>query len=182
MKIFKTENPIEAIRFAQDCITNSTEGLDVFFNTSTFLQTGITNTSDRALAQQMGIPVWEAKHIGGSIVCFPGDLSICMFWQNGNDKGHQWMQDCAKLLKQHGAQEVILDENDVLADGKKVASWANAALQNGWIQTVAHFSVNIDLDLIKLLCTKPMLKIPGALSDYGITAEELYKEVIEKNL
>ena len=37
MKIFKTENPIEAIQFSKDCLINEIEGLDVFFNTSTFL-------------------------------------------------------------------------------------------------------------------------------------------------
>ena len=67
--------------------------------------------------------------------------------------------------------------SDLLADGKKVASWARATLITGWVQTVAHFSVNVDVDLIRQICTKPMVKVPGALSDYGITAEMIWDDI-----
>ena len=178
MEVFVTSNPQEAIQFAQNCIANKKEGFDVFFNQDIFLQTGITDTSDTAAAKEMDIPVWEAGHVGGSIVCFPGDLSLCMFWRNGCDPGVSWMEMCARLLRERGAV-VELDHNDVLADGKKVASWANAAYTDGFIQTVAHFSVTVDLDLIRRICTKPMKKVPGALSEYGITAEMLWEEIKE---
>lgn len=173
MEIFRTNDPAEAMRFAQECLTERKAGLDVFFNEAVFLQTGVTNTSHREAARAMGIPVWEAQHTGGSIVCFPGDLSLCMIWRHGRDPADRWMQICARLLEERGAT-VTFDHNDVLADGKKVASWANAGLPDGWMQTVAHFSVNVDLELIQKLCTKPMVKTPGALSKYGITAEELW--------
>ena len=38
-----------------------------------------------------------------------------------------------------------------------------------------QISINQDLDVIKHACTKPMEKIPKALSEYGITTEEMVK-------
>ena len=179
MQIFKTSSPAEAMAFAAECIGEpGHEGLDVFFNESPFLQTGITNTSDREAAKAMGIPVWEAAHLGGSIVCFPGDLSLCLttWGDTAPDFGEQCMEAVSAMLREAGA-EVTRDNNDVLADGKKVASWARATLITGWVQTVAHFSVNVDVELIRRICTKPMEKIPGALSEYGITAQGLWEKI-----
>lgn len=176
MEVFKTSDPQAAMEFAQRCLHSQSAGFDVFFNESLFLQTGVTNTSDKEAARAMGIPVWEALHDGGSIVCFPGDLSLCLVWKNGNDPAPRWMQKCAELLRGRGAA-VTFDHNDVLADGKKVASWANAGLPEGFMQTVAHFSVNVDVELIRRICTKPMVKVPGAMSDYGITAEMIWDEI-----
>ena len=179
MEIFKTSNPIEAIVYAAECLKpDGHEGLDVFFNKSTFLQTGTIDTSDRKAAKDLGIPVWEAQHMGGSIVCFDGDLSLCMTSNGENDFGERLFEATKKFLINRGI-DTIGNNNDILADGKKVMSWARGIINTGWVQTVAHFSVNIDLDLIMRLCTKPMEKTPGALSVYGITAEELYNEVVE---
>ena len=175
MRILKTSDPAEAISFAAECIQSPPmghEGLDIFLNRSLFLQTGVLRTSDRARAAAMGIPVWEAGHLGGSIVCFPGDLSLCRVSWGPDGWGEEITAKFAAYLETTG-KEVRIDGNDVLLDGKKVMSWAEAFLRSGWVQTVAHFSVNTDLDLIRELCTKPMLKTPGQLSDYGITAEKI---------
>ena len=179
MEIFKTSDPAEAMAYAAECIGEpGHEGLDVFFNEAVFLQTGVTNTSDRDAARALGIPVWQAEHLGGSIVCFPGDLSLCMTSWGMNDFGERLYAATVDFLRERGA-EVTTDGNDVLAEGKKVMSWARATLITGWVQTVAHFSVNVDLDLIRRICTKPMVKTPGALSAYGVTAEELWDRIRE---
>lgn len=179
MEIFKTNDPQKAMSYAAECIgPNGHDGLDLFFNESVFLQTGVTATCDKDAARSLGIPVWEAAHLGGSIVCFPGDLSLCLTtWGNiMPDFGEQCMEAVAEQLRKAGA-EVTRDNNDVLADGKKVASWARAALITGWVQTVLHFSVNVDVELIRRICTKPMVKVPGALSDYGITSEMIWDKI-----
>ena len=86
------------------------------------------------------------------------------------------MQACIDALSERHIY-LTLDGNDVLARHKKVASWAKSHSISGWVQTVAHFSVMVDVDLIRMLCTKPMNKIPGALKDYGITADELWQRI-----
>ena len=85
------------------------------------MQTGILNTSDREEAIKLGIPVWEAGHLGGSIVCFPGDLSICLTtWGDSiPDFGDKCMQACIDILNERNIN-TNLSKNDVLADNKKV--------------------------------------------------------------
>lgn len=181
MEIFKVSDPKEAIAFAQRCLAEGKEGLDLFYNTDIFVQTGITHTADLDKARELGLPIWRAEHLGGTIICFPGDLSMCLVtWGNSMpDFGERSMEAVAELLEERGAV-VTYDNNDVLADGKKVASWARATLVSGFVQTVLHFSVNVDLELIKEICIKTMEKVPGALSDYGITADMIWQRIKKK--
>ena len=44
---------------------------------------------------------------------------------------------------------------------------------NGVVYTAIHISIGMDLDLIKAICTKPMVKTPKGLQDYGITQDEI---------
>ena len=136
--------------------------------------TGRLNTLDEDACKKANLIIATGEYLGGSIVCFHGDLSLCLVtWGNTlPDFGEMCMEAVADLLTEAGA-EVRRDNNDVLADGKKIASWARATTRSGWVQTVVHFSVNTDLELIKRICTKPMRKVPGQLSDYGITAEDI---------
>lgn len=178
MEIFKTHNPVEAMNYAKECLVDGHEGMDVFYNDTLFLQTGVLNTSNIERAKELGIPVWSAEHLGGSILCFPGDLSLCMTSWGDNKFGEDLMQLTVDYLKERNLN-VTTDKNDILLDGKKVASWARATTINGWCQTVAHFSVNVDVDLIRQICSKPMEKIPGALSEYGITAEDILPIIVD---
>lgn len=179
MNILVTTDVVEGAVYAAQCLKqDGPDGLIVFFHKSTFLQTGTIKTSDKKAARDLGIPVWEANHMGGSIVCFDGDLSICMTSNSENDFGERLFEASVEYLINKGIN-IVTDGHDILADGKKIMTWAKGVSDTSKLQTVAHFSVNIDLDLIMRLCTKPMERIPGALSVYGITAEELYDEVVE---
>ena len=177
MEIHETHDNAAAMEYAAGCLSRWHEGLDVFYNETTFLQTGVLETSDVAAAQAMGIPVWQAEHMGGSIVCFPGDLSLCLTTWGGSDFGERLFAATAEYLRGKGV-EVTTDNNDVLVNGRKVMSWARGTTREGWCQTVAHYSVHIDLDIIRQICTKDMEKTPGALSTYNITADELFEDVV----
>jgi lipoate-protein ligase A len=63
--------------------------------------------------------------------------------------------------------------NDILIDGTyKVAS--SSTRQFGKVLFSAfHISHEVNLNIIKSLCTKPMKKIPRGLGDYGITESEI---------
>jgi hypothetical protein len=65
------------------------------------------------------------------------------------------------------------DNNDILVDGFKVASGAEVSLPNGFRYVAYQISINQDLETIKHACLKPMVKVPKALSEYGITTEEM---------
>ena len=81
----------------------------------------------------------------------------------------------ADYLKQKGLNSVRCDNNDVLVDNFKVASGAEAILPTGLLYICYQISINQDLEVIKYACTKPMIKVPKALSEYGITTEEIEK-------
>ena len=173
MEIYYERDPREAERRCRELLQGR-PGLIVVRTTVPCVWTGKRNTFDREFCGAKGIPAAYGEYLGGSIVCQPGDLSVMLISWGDKCPGFagRCMDAAAELLTEAGA-EVRRDSNDLLADGKKIASWARATTRSGWVQTVAHFSVNTDLELIKRICTKPMRKVPGQLSDYGITAEDI---------
>ena len=63
---------------------------------------------------------------------------------------------------------------DFIVDGKyKVASCSSINAGDNFIYTGFHFSVNVNLEHIKNICQKPMVKIPKGLSDYGVTSNQI---------
>lgn len=77
-----------------------------------------------------------------------------------------------EYLKRKGINSVRCDNNDVMADDCKVASGGEIML-NGFHYMGYQISINQDIEAIREICLKPMLKKPKALSDYGITTEEI---------
>ena len=138
--------------------------------------TGKLPTLDLAACERLGLYVGRGKYHGGSIVNMPGDLSLCVTTPTKSEIARRIVDAAAEVLSEAGAA-VTRDGNDVLADGEKVVSWARARVQNsGKWQSVVHFSAGtMDLDLVRQICTKQMLKIPGSLSRYSITANDCLK-------
>lgn len=135
--------------------------------------TGALNTLDLDACVRLGLAVGRAAYLGGSIVCMPGDLSLCRVSWGGSSWAPELVGAAAAWLTGRGIS-VTRDGNDVLADERKVISWARATTREGWCQSVVHFSVGpMDLGLVRAVCTKPMAKTPGSLGEYGITAEEI---------
>ncbi len=173
MDILRTTDPQEALRESKRLLAGA-EGVIVCVNDDVFCETGPFETLNRRECERRGIYVAEAIYQGGTIVNMPGDLSICITtWGRSElaprivDRAAAWLADFAEISR---------DRNDVLADGRKVISWARATTIDGWCQSVAHFSVGpMDLALVAAICTKPMEKVPGALSEYGISAEDIWE-------
>lgn len=85
----------------------------------------------------------------------------------------------AKALTQYfqdkGLKCIRHDNNDILIDGYKTASGADAILDNGYRYMGFQISIGQDLETIRKICKKPMVKVPKALGEYGITTEEMVK-------
>ena len=66
LEIFRTSDAEQAIQFAQESLEglHGKETLDLFFNQSVFLQTGVLHSSDCETARNLGIPVWHAGPTG----------------------------------------------------------------------------------------------------------------------
>ena len=81
-------------------------------------------------------------------------------------------------LKNKGLSSVRQDNNDVLVDDFKVAS-GGEIMVGEWNYMGFQISVNQDIEAIENICIKKSLKKPKALSEYGITTEEM-KEFCEQ--
>lgn len=128
-----------------------------------------------------GIPAFNQKRNGGCIVCSQGNVGIGFIYNNHVYK--EWvcvhlLRDFAEWLTERGL-DVRYEKNDVLIDGCKVASGCGYNIPPDFIRSYegVQISVNQDLETIKSVCKKKMEKIPKALSEYGITTEEVYRWV-----
>lgn len=115
---------------------------------------------------------------GGAIVFFPGNIAIDAIYL-GTDKElpYFFREDFISFLQAHGIN-TELDNNDIMVDHKKVAGVVYAEILGKYSYLGMAISINSDVDLINQICTKPMVKIPGALSDYGITTQEVMNWVL----
>ena len=171
METYYTSDPLEAWELSKMCLSGR-EGCIVVTTKSPCVWTGRLDTFDLVYCRENGIQVAYGLYLGGSVVAFPGDLSIMWITWGRSDHAETAALTAAEMLQETGAN-VTVDGNDILADGKKVASWCGATTLEGWHQGAVHFSINTDLALIRKICTKPMQKAPGQLSDYGITADDI---------
>lgn len=65
----------------------------------------------------------------------------------------------------------IVEKNDLLVNGYKVASYSYRAVPGG-TYVAMHISMSVDIALIMNICKKPMLKVPKELNDFGVYEEE----------
>ena len=119
---------------------------------------------------------------GGCMVLFPGNIIIQDVYR-GLDltRLNHFTKDFVEWLKMHGIN-AINNGNDVLVDGKKIIGTVGYVLPapyQGWAYSLVSISINSNIDLINNICLKPSIKLPGALSTYGITTEEVMTWVLK---
>jgi len=173
MTVYRTSDPEEAWWLSKKCLAGQ-EGLIIVTTEVPCVWTGKLRTFNKKYCEEHNVPVAYGEYLGGSIVAFPSDLSIMEVRWGDSSFAQDVIHTVEQWLLTRGLA-VTYDTNDLLLDGKKVASWARATTVKGWCQSVVHFSIGTDLELIREICIKPMTKIPGSLTPYGITAEDLLK-------
>ncbi len=129
------------------------------------------------------IPVYNQNRKGGTIVCSPGNVGLGIIYTTEEYREFLFvrlMREFADWLNDRGLS-VEYTKNDILVDGYKVASGCGFNLPPDFKRTYegAQISINQDVELIRNICTKPMVKIPKGLSEYGITTNEVYTWVDE---
>lgn len=129
--------------------------------------------------KENNIEVYNSFNAGGTIIMDKGDVDIVALKKEGWKIGEELGNKILGYLKDKGLN-ITNDGNDILVDGKyKVASYSSINLGNGYIYTAGHISINPNVDMIKCICLKEMVKIPKGLGDYGITTEEIVELVKE---
>ncbi len=176
---FYTNDCKEFEAYAEDCLSNQREGTVVHVGEKVCVWTGVFTTFSQEECDKRGLDVGHGRYAGGTIVCFPGDVSIC-HTSSGVDRYAESLASMVLTWFKQKRLNVTVDGNDILVDGKKVFSCASMQLLNGWVQSVAHFSVTVDLELIKSICRKYTEKIPGELKDYKIDSQILIQKLQQK--
>lgn len=119
---------------------------------------------------------------GGCMVFYPDTIIFLDIYPTDNYlRQHHFTNDFVNFLIQKGINATT-NNNDVMIDNKKVIGTISEILPapyNDWVYFGASISINSDAELIDKICTKPMNKTPGALSDYGITTDEVVEWTLE---
>ena len=161
----RTLNFSDLIRELPDLIDNHNETLLVKQGDISILYgVGGFNNPDN-------LPTYNTHNYGGVIVNFGEDLSVVHCEVSGYSFGNNLM-DLLVLYFKSLNLNAYRDNNDVLVDGYKVASFMNQRFGEV-VYTAAHISVKVDLQTIKSICIKPMEKIPKGLGEYGVTQKML---------
>lgn len=177
MKVYKTSDPLGALALSQRFLEGE-EGLIAGFNKHDILVlTGEYETFDREYCKEHGITVVQSIYHGGSIISFPGDLHMAYVHWGPSGFAIECIEWLVNWLKDKGLSPERVS-NDVLVNGKKIAGYAVVSIPTGWYMDIVHFSIKSDAKVIDRICTKEPKKIPGQLSEFGITAEDIWSELI----
>ena len=121
--------------------------------------------------------------MGGTFVVNKGDIGFGYITKGLNNTiGFSLYNEFTKFLQEKGLNAVKQD-NDILIDGFKVFGWASYYYKEfDAIYITAHITLSVNLELIQNICTKPMIKTPKGLSEFGITKEDVieFLEEFEK--
>lgn len=134
-------------------------------------------TIDKEWCDSHNIPYLKVdllSHIG-CIIAVSGNilLDIKKKCDGGESICDKFSKCLCEYFKGRGMNSVRMDNNDVLVDDYKVASGAEVTLPNGFQFVAYQISIYQDLDTITHACTKPMVKVPKGLDEYGITTQEM---------
>jgi hypothetical protein len=154
-------------------VAEQKENLFYFVAERTVAFKGYNNYIDTSYCYRNNIQIIDLNNEGGVIVSSKGSLSVGHISQDiKNTFNAELTKYLAEFLQSKGL-DVSISENDILIDGTyKVAS--SSTRQFGKVLFSAfHISHEVNLNIIKSLCTKPMKKIPKGLGDYGITESEI---------
>lgn len=132
---------------------------------------------DKDICTAMGYEVYEAYYNGGTILGNKGDIAFAHFGEIENGWMMRFVAYFLDWLKGKGLNATY-ESNDILVDGYKVCGMC--VTRYGRIDYTAGFiGMNTNLDHIKAICKKPMVKVPKGLSEYGITTEEVEKMFLD---
>lgn len=180
MKITYTNSQIEFHKkYMEDFLNSDDEGMKIAVMDRTEALYGGDWTIDKKWCDDNNIPYSQGKLIQhtGCIIAVKGNvlLDIKKKFNGGECICDKFSKALCQYFKSKGMDSVRQDNNDVLVDDFKVASGAEVTLPNGFQYVAYQISINQDLEAIKNACKKPMVKVPKALSEYGITTEEMVK-------
>ena len=134
---------------------------------------------------QLKCEIGHGLYFGGTVVVFPGDLSICVIHRKRQTLGVEYLCAAADYLFMLGINSRV-EGNDLMTYRLdlhrkiKIASTGSGSIDNDRTETVIHYSIHTDVDMIRQICSKPIEKYPGALDYWNISAEDLWMAIKDK--
>lgn len=170
MKIITQNEVLEELR---DGLQKQTKCVIVEY-TENQVNYGFDDKPNFDYCEKNNIPCVDIGRRGGTFVVNKGDIGFGYITKGiDNTIGKFIHSKFIEFLKGKGLN-VTSNSNDILVDGYKVFGWASNYYKDfGAIYITAHFTLSVDLELIKNVCTKPMNKVPKGLSDFGLTREDI---------
>lgn len=173
----------EIVETANRCRYNARNGCEeliIFMPSKICALESSVDPMDKDYLKANGIESVRLGNAGGCIVAFPGNIEVGHF---SKDLDNAFLEKLTKamieMLESRGLS-TSKDNNDILIDGiYKVYSTSKAAYNGAIAFSGAHISINCDAEVVRGICTKPMVKIPRGLSDYGLTTEEVLALILE---
>lgn len=140
---------------------------------------GTNHGANLKVIEDEQVKLIQISHEGGTIVLSPGDVDIGIFTKDySGDKYREEIINRIIGTLVIDKDRITREKNDILIDGKKVIGYGSR-MYGDILYTAIHVSINANLELIKKICTKPMEKIPGSLSDFYITSQHIEKIIYE---
>lgn len=131
---------------------------------------------DYDLAEELNVGVLNMPHAGGTIITGPDDLTIGIHFQNQHDITYVHLfKKMQKFLESKGITRL---DNDFMYDGKKVMGCSLNNTIAGMSTFFFSCTFTDHLELIKQLCNKKSVKVPGFIPEDVLTKEELLNEVM----
>ena len=132
---------------------------------------------DEEICKELGYEIVESYNNGGTILANAGDIIFSHLEAPKNGWLDRFAAYFLDWLKAKGLNAVY-EKNDILVDGYKVCGLC--ITRYGRIDfSSAYIGIHTNLDHIKAICRKPMVKVPKGLSEWGITTEEVEQMFLE---
>jgi hypothetical protein len=173
MKIEELYNA-SAFDVINKAIADKDEKIILGISTGLIVAMGDGIKANEQYCKDNNIPILPFPNSGGCIVIYPDDLVFGLLTKNvTTDFVPRFLQNFAKWLCNQGLNAAFTG-NDILIDGQyKVASGSLTAFGNDFAYAPVHISMQVNLEQIRGICNKPMVKIPRGLEDYGFTPYEI---------
>ena len=127
--------------------------------------------------EKLGYEIVESYNNGGTIISNAGDVLIGHFGSLDNGWCDRFISHFVDWLKAKGLNADYVS-NDIVVDGYKVCGMC--VTRYGCIDyTGGIIGINTNLEHIKQICKKPMVKVPRGLSEWGVTTEEVEQMFVE---
>lgn len=169
-------NPLDAVSKIESIIRAGIDGVLLVDTNQTVVYYGDVEFN-REYCEDNDIPLVSIGTSAGAFITAPNEISIGIFLPSEIGIDGEWILQKFKNIFERYMDNVVVDNNDILVDGKKVLGSAFYNIGNRF-GFVSHISFTDNLDTISAICHPSTSgKIPGYIT--AMTRDDLRREVME---